>query len=55
MNKLYRLRHIKQDYRATADEIRRNQSDQIIAVHIPLIGWRNASEFEIEEETNVDI
>ncbi|WP_193708348.1 hypothetical protein [Alkalibaculum sporogenes] len=49
MNKLYKLKHKTDGYRAMADDVRRNQSNEIIAVHIPLIGWKDAREFEIEE------
>lgn len=48
MSNLYKLKH-KTGYHATADEVKRNQNNQIIAVHIPLIGWKAAEEFEIEE------
>lgn len=46
-----RLKH-KTGYTATADEVRRNQNDKIIAVHIPTLGWKSAEEFEVLEGVN---
>ena len=39
----------KTGYHAIADEVRRNMNGEIIAVHIHIIGWKDAREFEIEE------
>lgn len=55
---MIKLKHKTEGYSATADDVRRNRNGEIIAVHIPIIGWKSAKEFKIDiEETksNVDI
>jgi len=44
---MIRIKHKEQGYIATADEVRRNTFGLIVLVHIPLIGWRSAEEFEV--------
>ncbi|MFZ7120709.1 MAG: hypothetical protein ACOWWH_07140 [Eubacteriaceae bacterium] len=47
---MIQVKHRIEGYQATADEIRKNGNDEIIAVYIPLIGWKDARELEIEED-----
>lgn len=44
------VKHKEKGYRATADEVRKNQNGDILAIHIPVIGWKDAKEFKIKGE-----
>ena len=49
-----RVKHKTEGYKATVDEVRRNGKDEIILIHIPLLGWKLIKEFEvIKDETDI--
>ena len=44
------VQHKTKGYRAVAEEVTKNQKGEILAVHIPNMGWKDAKEFEIKGE-----